>query len=66
MFGLELYLLLSYIGGVFFAIMTLNHDRILTIADVIMFFLAPFTIMPILFVQLLSQFIDLDKPVFRI
>lgn len=66
MLVLEVYLLLAYIGGAAFAIMTLNHDRKLTIGDILLFMLSPFTVMPILFVQLVSQIVDVDTPVFRI
>jgi len=66
MLVLEVYLLLAYIGGAAFAIMTLNNDRKLTIGDAVLFLLSPFTVMPILFIQLVSQVVDVDTTIFRI
>ena len=66
MLVLEVYLLLTYIGGAAFAIMTLNNDRKLTIGDAVLFLLSPFTVMPIVFIQLVSQVIDVDTTIFRI
>jgi hypothetical protein len=66
MLGLELYIIISYLGGAFFTIMTLIQARMLSVADILFFFLSPFAIMPILLVQLISQFVDVDKPIIRI
>jgi hypothetical protein len=66
MLGIELYIIISYLGGAFFTIMTLIQARMLSVADILFFFLSPFAIMPILLVQLISQFVDVDKPIIRI
>jgi hypothetical protein len=66
MLGLEIYIIISYIGGALFTIMTLAQARVLSVADILFFFLSPFAIMPILFVQLISQFVDVDKPVIKL
>lgn len=63
---LEIYCLLTYIGGAAFAIMTLKNDCKLTIGDAVLFLLSPFTVMPILVIQLISQLIDIETTIFRI
>jgi hypothetical protein len=66
MLGLEIYIIISYIGGALFTIMTLAQARVLSVADILFFFLSPFAIMPILLVHLVSQVVDVDKPVIKI
>lgn len=62
---LFVYLLLSYAMGAGFAIMGFIKDEVFTVGDLLMFLLAPFTMVPILFVQILSNFVDLDDIIAR-
>lgn len=62
-----LYLIISYIVS---AIMILfsyfsKYDDEITWSDVVMFLLAPFTVIPIFAVFILSRVVDLDKPIFK-
>jgi hypothetical protein len=66
MLVLQIYLVLSYIGGTIFSIMTLSEARMLSVADILMLILSPFCVMPILMVQLLSQFVDVDQPLIKL
>lgn len=63
---LEIYVVLAYFAGIIFSIMTISNDRSFTVADLIMLLLAPFAMMPILIVQLVSQFVDVDEILFRL
>lgn len=63
---LEIYVVLAYFAGIIFSIMTISNDRLFTVADLIMLLLAPFAMMPILIVQLVSQFVDVDEILFRL
>jgi len=63
---LEIYVVLAYFAGIIFSIMTISNDRSFTVADLIMLLLAPFAVMPILIVQLVSQFVDVDEILFRL
>lgn len=64
-FVLIIYLLLAYAIGFAFMVMTISKDEVLTVGDLLMFLLAPFTMVPILFVQLLSNLFDLDTVIYR-
>jgi hypothetical protein len=63
---LEIYVVLAYFAGILFSIMTISNDRSFTVADLIMLLLAPFAMMPILIVHLVSQFVDVDEILFRL
>lgn len=56
------FFLFSYIFGGIAATVELREKQFLTNGDVLMFFLAPFNVIPVLSVFLLSQFIDLKAP----
>lgn len=64
-FVLIIYLLLTYAMGFAFMVMTVSKDGMLTVGDLLMFILAPFTMVPILFVQLVSNLFDLDTVIYR-
>jgi hypothetical protein len=64
-FVLIIYLLLTYAMGFAFMVMTISKDEMLTVGDLLMFILAPFTMVPILFVQLISNLFDLDTVIYR-
>jgi hypothetical protein len=64
-FVLIIYLLLTYAMGFAFMVMTISKDEMLTVGDLLMFILAPFTMVPILFVQLVSNLFDLDTVIYR-
>lgn len=64
-FVLIIYLLLTYAMGFAFMVMTVSKDGMLTVGDLLMFILAPFTMVPILFVQLISNLFDLDAVIYR-
>lgn len=64
-FVLIIYLLLTYAMGFAFMVMTISKDEMLTVGDLLMFILAPFTMVPILFVQLISNLFDLDAVIYR-
>lgn len=63
---LNIYIILAYFAGILFSIMTISNDRQFTVADLIMLLLAPFAIMPIIVVQLVSHFVDVDETIFRL
>lgn len=63
---LQLYVIFSYAAGTLFTILTLSDARMLTVADVLMLLLSPFAIMPIILVQIISQCVDIDKPVIKL
>ncbi len=62
---LVLYALLTYSAGIAFMIMTAKNDKVLTVGDLIMLVLAPFTMFPIFAVQLVSTIIDIDTVIYR-
>jgi hypothetical protein len=63
---LIIYLLLSYAGGIIITIMELTNQRYLTVGDLLMLILAPFAMLPIIMVQLLSHLIDIDEPIIKL
>lgn len=63
---LNIYIILAYFAGILFSIMTISNDRHFTVADLIMLLLAPFAIMPIIVVQIVSHFVDVDQTIFRL
>lgn len=62
---LSVYLSLSYLAGIGFLLMVFSKDRQVTVADLLILALSPFSMVPILAVQLVSSIIDLDTVVFK-
>lgn len=62
---LSIYLFLSYLAGIGFVFVVFSKDRQITVADLLILALSPFSMVPILAVQLVSSIIDLDVVVFK-
>lgn len=62
---LFIYLSLCYMIAGFVEIATYMEEGQLTVKDLLMFILAPFSMIPVVFVHLISHFIDLDKVIVR-
>lgn len=56
------YTLFSYIFAGIMASLEFNEKRHLTNGDVLMLILAPFNVVPVLSVYIMSYFVDLKKP----
>ena len=59
------YLVVAYASALAFMIMSFQKEGELTIADIIMLVLAPFSMVPIIVVQMLSTVFDLDTPIIK-
>lgn len=57
---LQMYIVLSYIIGVFMTHDSFRSTNQLTVIDVVMFFMSPFTITSIFVIKILSHFVDLN------
>ena len=62
---LTIYICLSYLAGIGFLLMVFSKERQLSVGDLLILVLSPFSMVPIIAVQLVSALIDLDTIVFR-
>jgi hypothetical protein len=62
---LSVYLCLSYLAGIGFLLMVFSKDRQVSVGDLLILLLSPFSMVPIVAVQFVSALIDLDTIVFR-
>jgi hypothetical protein len=62
---LSAYLCLSYLAGIGFLLMVFSKDRQVSVGDLLILVLSPFSMVPIVAVQFVSALIDLETIVFR-
>jgi hypothetical protein len=62
---LSAYLCLSYLAGIGFLLMVFSKDRQVSVGDLLILLLSPFSMVPIVAVQFVSALIDLETIVFR-
>lgn len=65
MFILISYLLISYGVGLHIQIRNYRDTGVFIVADLLMFLLAPFSVVPIISVHMLSNIVQLDKVLFK-
>lgn len=63
MIVLEIFILLTYMLGCYMAYDTLKSNRVLTVMDITMLILSPFSVVNFAVVKIVSHFFDLDKVV---
>ena len=62
---LTIYISLSYLAWIGFLLMVFSKERQLSVGDLLILVLSPFSMVSIIVVQLVSALIDLDTIVFR-
>lgn len=62
---LSVYLIICYTVALTIMLMTFTEEGKITINDLLMFVIAPFSVVPVILIHLLSHLVELDTVVFK-